>query len=128
MVKQIAEGLQALHSQNIVHRDIKLENILVSSFARKTTIKLADFGSAAQLTSASDKASFQVGTHGYLAPEIIKGQDYNCAVDIYSLGAVLHVLLSAKLPFWDDDRNEMRRKVKEEPLDLEQDPYTAKIS
>ena len=102
-----------------MHRDIKLENILVSSFARRTTIKLADFGSAAQLSSATDKATFQVGTHGYLAPEVIEGKAYNCAVDIYSLGATLHVLLSAKLPFWDDDRSEQRRKVKEDALDLE---------
>ena len=49
-------------------------------------------------------------------------------MDIYSLGAVLHVLLSAKLPFWDEDRSEMRRKVKQEALDLEQDPYTANLS
>lgn len=128
VIKQIATGLSVLHSKHIVHRDIKIENILVTSFSRNSTFKLADFGSATQFASASDKADFQVGTHGYLAPEVLKGEDYNCAVDIYSLGAVLHVLLSAKLPFWDEDRSEMRRKVKQEALDLEQDPYTANLS
>jgi len=128
VLKQLASGLKVLHDKHIVHRDIKIENVLVSSFARNSTFKLADFGSAAQLASANDTVNFQVGTHGYFAPEILKGEDYNCAVDIYSLGAILHVLLSAKLPFWDEDRTEMRKKVKEQALDLNEDPYTASLS
>ena len=57
-LKQIATGLKQLHARNVIHRDIKMENILASDFTDKATFKLADFGSAHQLVDETDKADF----------------------------------------------------------------------
>lgn len=96
-------GLQDLHQKNIVHRDIKLENILMSSLQNNFQAKIADFGSATILPTADSKARLQIGTNGYFAPEILKAEEYGKEVDIYSLGALTYALLTAKLPFWDAD-------------------------
>ena len=96
IVKSVALGLSVLHNLNIVHRDIKIDNVLVSSILRgQATFKLADFGSSVQLASERDTASEYTGTKGYMSPEILRGQDYNKAVDIYSLGALMHALMTA---------------------------------
>ena len=93
-----------------------------------STYKLADFGNAVQLASPKAKFSYEFGTHGYIAPEILKGQPCNCSADIYSLGAILYLLFTARLPFEDEDYEEMCTKIKEEPLNLQQDPFTANLS
>ncbi len=74
VIKQVATGLKQLHDRNIIHRDIKMENIFVSDMTTDATFKLGDLGSAHELESASDKTGFQIGTHGYFAPEILSKQ------------------------------------------------------
>ena len=58
LIYQVCQGVQALHSRNIVHRDIKLENILMSSFAEDAQLRIADLGSAFKLESAEHKTRF----------------------------------------------------------------------
>ena len=60
-----------------------------------------------------------IGTPGYTAPEIMTGQNYSFSVDMWSLGSLMHALLSAKLPFFSDDRKELKRQACTEPLDLD---------
>ena len=92
----------------------------MSDFGEEAKVRIADLGSAYKLQSATDSSSFKIGTPGYVAPEILHGQTYSFGCDVWSLGCLLHVLLSATPPFWDEDRKERNRKVCTEPLDLQQ--------
>jgi polo-like kinase 4 len=65
--KQIAEGLLYLHSNNIIHRDLKLANLLLQG----DTVKIADFGLATQLTDSAEECSTLCGTPNYISPEIL---------------------------------------------------------
>ena len=100
----------------------------MSDLTEDSELMIADVGSAAKLASADDTTSFQIGTPGYLAPEVLKGDKYSFSCDIWSIGALTSVLLSAKLPFWDDDRKERKRRVCTEELDLETIPFLCEIS
>jgi len=81
--RETLEGLKYIHSWHCIHRDIKSDNILLGA---KGEIKLADFGYAAQLTAQKTKRNTIVGTPYWMAPELIRGQDYDYKVDIWSTG------------------------------------------
>jgi serine/threonine protein kinase len=91
----------------------------MSSYADDAQLRIADLGSAFKLKSPTDKTRFQIGTPGYIAPEILLGQPYSFSCDIWSIGALMFVLLSAQLPFWDNNRSKRKQRVCTEPLDLE---------
>jgi Protein kinase domain len=78
-------GLNLMHSRFRLHRDIKSDNVLMSMDG---SVKLADFGYAAQLTVEQDKRTTVVGTPSWMAPELVLGQAYDSKVDIWSLGIV----------------------------------------
>ncbi|KAK8878234.1 hypothetical protein M9Y10_004999 [Tritrichomonas musculus] len=89
-----------LHEEmKIVHCDIKLENILID---RHNNIRLIDFGFASEFVNSSPQLTQTNGSPSYVAPEIIKGYKYNSAVDIWSSGIILYILLVGKLPFFGD--------------------------
>ncbi len=124
----VASGIQSLHKRNIVHRDIKIINILMSDRTENATACIADLGSAIKLDSATDTTDFKIGTPGYIAPEILLGKRYSFSCDIWSLGCVLYFLLTGKQPFWDDDSTLRHQRVCYESLDLEDEPETAHLS
>ena len=95
---QIANALVYLRKQRIIHRDIKLENILLSNFTEQCKAKLIDFGLAETLHSQA-KTGSRAGTMGYVAPEILAGGLYDLSVDVWSLGCLLYVMLTMMLPF-----------------------------
>ena len=128
IIRQVAKGIQALHSRLIIHRDIKCENILVTDNSRDTSVKIADFGSAVKLQSANDTADFKIGTPGYTAPEVLRGKQYGLGCDIWSVGALMHLLLSYRVPFIDDDYREYKYRAITEPLDLQTDQYLSQLS
>ena len=88
--KDICIALIELHKKNLIHRDIKPQNILVSDDG---VYKLADFGSVRRMTGASSALSMK-GTWGYIAPEVYSGSPADSRMDIYSLGIVMYKLLS----------------------------------
>jgi serine/threonine protein kinase/Flp pilus assembly protein TadD len=100
ITKQICEGLSEAHNADIVHRDIKPENILIDSRGR---VKILDFG-LAKLKGVSKltKETSTMGTIHYMSPEQIQGKDVNHRSDIWSLGVVLHELLTGEAPFKGD--------------------------
>ena len=96
--RQIAEGLAAAHEKQVVHRDIKPANILIDGVTGRA--KITDFG----LARVSDDARVTadgalIGTPFYMAPEVILGQSASPASDLFSFGAVLYMMATARLPF-----------------------------
>ncbi len=94
---QIAEGLHEAHEQGVVHRDIKPQNILLTT---KGQVKILDFGLAA-LTGRSKltKTGTTMGTPAYMAPEQLEGRKVDRRADVWALGCVLYEMLTQKTPF-----------------------------
>ena len=82
---QIALGLQYIHKKNILHRDLKTQNIFVTS---KKLVKIGDFGISKWLSHTLDLATTAIGTPHYLSPEICRRQPYSHKSDMWSLGIV----------------------------------------
>ena len=99
---QIANGLKCLHSLGIIHRDIKLENIVHVS----NEFRLIDFG-LSTIISSSESTLDSYGTITYMSPEIIKKEKYNNKADIWSFGVVVYILLKKRLPFCENCNNEI---------------------
>jgi len=94
---QIAAALEAAHNKGVIHRDIKSENIMVSS---TNQIKVMDFGLAKLKGSLKlTKSSSTLGTLAYMAPEVIEGKATDTRSDIFSFGVLLYEMLAGKLPF-----------------------------
>ena len=98
---RVANGLQAAHSNGLVHRDIKPGNILITSDGR---VKVTDFGIVAVQNESSDitKTGSVLGTATYISPEQAKGESVSAKSDLYSLGIVLYEMLVGKPPFEGD--------------------------
>eukprot|EP01083_Nonionella_stella_P059022 154483_1 len=87
---RIYDGIKYIHSLNIVHRDIKLSNILIN---KGGVIKLCDFGLATDSSSDTPQLLRKCGTLQYIAPELILGIEYGTSVDVYSAGVAVACLL-----------------------------------
>lgn len=114
----IGEALQYAHSHDIIHRDIKPDNIFV---LENGNIKVADFG-IAKMLKVSDRTHTDVimGTPNYIAPELIKGQSYDHRVDIFSLGVTLYEMLAGRRPFdAENDYAIIFKVASEEPVPLD---------
>jgi hypothetical protein len=98
IIKQIVYALTFIHDLKRVHRDIKVDNVLMSS---RGEIKLADFGAAVQLTFQRLKRTTMTGTPYYMSPEVIGGKQYDELVDIWSLGILCIELAERAPPYYD---------------------------
>ena len=105
---QIIFGLKYLHSNDIIHRDIKSNNIFVD---KNDNIKIGDFGISKILTNYLNYAQTIIGTPYYLAPEILKRIRYNSKVDIWSLGVILYELITLSVPFKGNNMNELKNNI-----------------
>ncbi|KAL2321853.1 hypothetical protein Fmac_026232 [Flemingia macrophylla] len=94
----LARGLSYLHSQKIVHRDVKTENMLLD---KTRTVKIADFGVARVEASNPNDMTGETGTLGYMAPEVLNGNPYNRKCDVYSFGICLWEIYCCDMPFPD---------------------------
>ncbi|MCX6143686.1 MAG: protein kinase [Ignavibacteriales bacterium] len=115
---QIGEALQEAHSKGIVHRDVKMDNIMVNA---KDQVKVMDFGLAKLKGSLKlTKTSSTVGTLAYMAPEQIEGGEVDARSDIFSFGVVLYEMLTGHLPFRGEHEAAMVYSiVNEEPEPIE---------
>jgi serine/threonine protein kinase len=110
--KQIASvllnALDFMHSRKVVHRDIKLQNVLFRVKGNFNTLKVVDFGLAKTLDNNESARDF-CGSLGYIAPEIYKGEEYKYEVDIFALGVIVFRLLSGARPFSSTNTDKLRR-------------------
>ena len=97
IIQSILEGLEYLHQQGVIHRDLKPQNILVTA---QGETKLIDLGLAGQhqVSRATDKGTL-IGTPHYLAPEMLQELELDVRSDLYSLGVLVYEMLSGRLPF-----------------------------
>uniref|UniRef100_A0A665TTT8 Protein kinase D1 n=1 Tax=Echeneis naucrates TaxID=173247 RepID=A0A665TTT8_ECHNA len=102
LVTQILVALRHLHFKNIVHCDLKPENVLLASADSFPQVKLCDFGFARIIGEKSFRRSV-VGTPAYLAPEVLRNKGYNRSLDMWSVGVIIYVSLSGTFPFNEDE-------------------------
>ena len=124
VIIQLADALHYIHKQNVVHGDIKPDNILcnrvASSDRRKWNIKLLDFGLAHIRSKGEGRSETVAGTPEYLAPERITGDPPAPAMDVYSLGIVLYELLTGLPPFRGSLDVILTSHLHEEPVPVSQ--------
>lgn len=120
VARNLLEAVLYLHQRGIVHRDIKLENVLCmdADLSQPVQVKLADFGSSATVTSRRKLLCSTVGTGYYLAPEILQEKEYDNAVDMWALGVLFYITLSGQLPFPGGDFKEYSHHVLQHPLEF----------
>ncbi|OIT28537.1 PREDICTED: serine/threonine-protein kinase STY8-like [Nicotiana attenuata] len=104
----LARGLNYLHSEKIVHRDVKTENMLLD---RNRTLKIADFGVARVEASNPNDMTGETGTLGYMAPEVLNGNPYNRKCDVYSFGICLWEIYCCDMPYPDLSFSEVTTAV-----------------
>lgn len=97
----ILRGLAYLHENEIVHRDMKPENLLLDKPGKHFTVKIADFGYASKLRRKAFRK--HLGTPGYCAPEIYLSRPYRFECDMWSFGCILYILLTGSPPFDHED-------------------------
>lgn len=114
---QICDALIVAHEINLIHRDIKSQNILVSNFGN---IKVTDFGIAKSADSATITNSGKIlGSAYYISPEQARGNFVDCRSDIYSFGVVMYEMFTGKLPFMQGTPvNVALQHIQVEPVEL----------
>jgi serine/threonine protein kinase len=127
VIKSLASALDYCHSRGIVHRDLKPENLLLRS-KNDETIKIADFGLAKITNSASQSLmTTACGTPGYVSPEVLLGRGYSAAVDLWSVGVILYILLCGFPPFYSENNAVLFEQIKRGEFDFPS-PYFDSVS
>lgn len=118
---QTAEALHYMHGQNVIHCDIKSENIFLCSqqkeHRQRTVVKLIDFGLSRRKSSGLKLAQAEVaGTPEYMAPELLQGSAPQPGMDVYSLGVLFYEMLTSRLPFTGTMKEVIKAQVYQEPV------------
>lgn len=127
LIRDIATAIKYLHSVGIVHRDLKPENLIYRNEDDDSAIKITDFGLAKYLEGSDAQMTTACGTPGYVAPEILKNDPYDKAVDLWSLGVILYILLCGFPPFYDENAAGLYSQIKRGEYDFPE-PYWTDIS
>ena len=108
IMTQLVEAVDFCHKQGIIHRDMKLDNILIDE---NNKIKLTDFGLCGIKNSKYDVFSQRMGTVRYTSPEMLEENGYNESVDVWGIGVVLFLLLTGKYPFDGSSKPNIFRRI-----------------
>uniref|UniRef100_UPI0037E9030E serine/threonine-protein kinase 17A n=1 Tax=Semicossyphus pulcher TaxID=241346 RepID=UPI0037E9030E len=105
LMRQILEGVTFLHQNNVVHLDLKPQNILLTSSSPLGDIKIVDFGLSRMVSSHQELREI-MGTPEYVAPEILNYEPISTATDMWSIGVLAYVMLTGISPFLGEDKQE----------------------
>lgn len=96
-MSQLILSIKEIHNRGIVHRDIKLDNILVGNYDEENIeVKIADFGLADEIIPPMTRLIQRCGSPGYMAPEILRSEGYDFKADIFSMGSVFYHILARR--------------------------------
>lgn len=119
LIRNLLEACCYIHGKGIMHRDLKPENILLVSKMSNTEIKISDFGLAKiskDYPRKLPRSHSICGSDFYLAPEVIKQEEYGREIDIWSVGVITYVIMSGSLPFFHTVLHKLYRQIVERDL------------
>jgi serine/threonine protein kinase len=118
IIRQMLSALSYLNSKGVAHRDLKMENIVLTTGASSTQVKIIDFGLADQLSSHRPSFHEACGTPLYLAPEVVSRLEYGTSCDVWAAGVVLFMLLSGDYPFQGNSVSDLVQTIRQAQLRL----------
>lgn len=124
LIKQILEGVYYLHQNNIVHLDLKPQNILLSSIYPLGDIKIVDFGMSRKLGNACELREI-MGTPEYLAPEILNYDPITTATDMWNIGIIAYMLIAHTSPFVGEDNQETYLNISQVNVDYSEETFSS---
>lgn len=113
-ISQVVLGVMLMHSKNILHRDLKSQNLFLTSDG---TIKIGDFGISKELPTLQSLAKTSCGTPYFMPPEVCKGEPYGEKIDIWAIGCILYELVHLRKPFESKTIYGVFEKIINKPLD-----------
>lgn len=116
LMQQVITSVAYCHNHGIIHRDIKLENFLLSDPSPDAVLKLADFG-LSKFTTRTAILTGCCGTPQYMAPEVLN-ENYTMQADLWSCGVVLYIILSGTYPFPGSNQDQIKSKIRAGPPDM----------
>lgn len=115
LIRDVLEGVAYLHEHGVVHRDLKLENLLLVDEQLDSAVKIADFGLSKFFGKDESVLATMCGSPEYVAPEVLgvdeSSDHYTPAVDMWSVGVVLFAMMCCYTPFYDDNQAKMYRNI-----------------
>ena len=115
-ISEIILAIAHMHEHNILYRDLKPDNVLINDDGH---IKLTDFGLSKELDEDTLQSRSTVGSHAYLAPEVLEERPHGKTIDWYQTGVLLYEMLNSIPPFITTDENMIYENIKKAPLVLE---------
>lgn len=106
---QLCESLNYIHSKNILHGDLKPQNVLLSG--KDYDVKLADFGISTAVQGSNFKLFDAIGSLTYMSPELIKGEPYDTKADVWGLGCILYEMITKKPLFGGGSEEKIKQKI-----------------
>lgn len=119
---QVLDGLEYLHSQKIIHRDLKLGNLFLSE---NMCVKIGDFGLATKIDFYGEKKKTICGTPNYIAPEILESKGHSYEVDVWSFGVIIYTLVYGRPPFESKDVKDTYKKIKDCTFSFPENVYSS---
>lgn len=123
LLRQIIEGVKFLHENNVVHLDLKLQNILLSRPEPPDDIKIVDFGLSRRIGNSEIREI--MGTTEYLAPEILDYEPISTSTDIWSIGVICYMLLTGESPFAGEDNQETFLNISQLKVDYSEETFAS---
>lgn len=108
-IYQLVKAIEYVHSKKVIHRDLKLGNLFLTDHM---TLKVGDFGLAAQVFYQGERKRTVCGTPNYLAPEVLESQGHSYEVDIWGIGVILYCMLHGRPPFESAEVRQTYKKIR----------------